>query len=223
MLIKNNRPATDDIVDDTESEIERQEACRGMTGTAFLLLAILLSFRYFNNSWFFGDQTDTNTTPSISSKSKDSQQRCPDTIPFCRLNEKQKHFVERGRKGFPSFWDYAPQGPMNVSYDGRSFLLNNDRVLFLSGSMHPVRATKQTWEHTLDEAVLNGLNMITIYVFWAGHQAFPDQDMDWTLPAGRGVACQLVKEKPSFCGWDLADAIQAAAHRGLFVHARIGP
>jgi len=69
----------------------------------------------------------------------------------------------------------------------------------------------------------SGLNMVTIYVFWAEHQRFPGQKMDWTLMAGRGLACQVGTTRPSYCGWSLADAIRAAAMRGLFVHARIGP
>lgn len=211
---------------DNESEAGRQEACRGITVTAFLLFALLVTFRYFTASWFFGEQTSSNNSP-ISSSLSDNQ-HCPGKIPFCRRDEAQKYVVEVGRKGFPSFWDYASKGRIKVGYDGRSFRLNGDRVLFLSGSMHPARATKQTWEHALDEAVRNGLNMITIYVFWAAHQPFPDQPfpdekMDWTLPAGRSMACQAANEKPSYCGWSLADAIRAAAKRGLFIHARIGP
>lgn len=220
-LIK--KSASDEIIDDTESEVERQDACRGMTWTAFLLFAILVSFRYFNSSWFFGHRTDTTTPIPPPKIAVVEPNRCPANIPFCRVKRDQQHVVQTGRKGFPSFWDYAPHGPISVTYDGRSFLLNGDRALFLSGSLHPVRATKQTWEQSLDQAVRNGLNMITIYVFWGGHQSFPDQEMDWTLPAGRGEACQVANQIPSFCGWSLADAIRAAADRGLFVHARIGP
>lgn len=116
--------------------------------------------------------------------------------------------VREDRPGFPSYWNYANQGPINVSYDKRSFLLNGHRALFLSGSMHPVRATPATWLAALDEAVHHGLNMITIYVFWGAHQPFPGMEIDWSLPGG---------------DWDLAWAIRAAANRGLFIHARIGP
>ena len=46
--------------------------------------------------------------------------------------------------------------------DGREVWINGERALFLGGSMHPVRATRVTWEAALDEAVRNGLNMVTI-------------------------------------------------------------
>lgn len=97
---------------------------------------------------------------------------------------------------------------MNVSYDERSFLINNERVFFLGGSMHPSRATPLTWSLALDAAVENGLNLITIYVMWSAHQRLANQTLDWTFEAG---------------DWDLAGAIRAAANRGLFVHVRIGP
>ena len=225
---------------DSESEAGRQEACHGITLTAFLLFALLVTFRYFTASWFFGDQTSSNTAHGSSSSSMndadaDTHYHCPETIPFCRRDDKDlKYVVPEGRKGFPSFWDYATQGAIQVTYDGRSFFLNGDRVLFLSGSMHPGRATKESWEQVLDQAVRNGLNMISIYLFWAQMQPYPNQDMDFTLPAGRSTACYQVsttptgtkstaKQPPSYCGWSLADAIRSAAMRGLFVHARIGP
>lgn len=121
--------------------------------------------------------------------------------------------VRKDREGFPSYWNYA--GPMNVTYDKRSFMINGDRALFLSGSMHPVRATPNTWNLALDEAVRNGLNMITIYVMWSAHQPFPGAPIDWRLPNHR-------HDCPD-CEWTLASAIQAVANRGLFVHIRVGP
>jgi len=119
---------------------------------------------------------------------------------------------------FPSFWTYGGSGPMNVTYDSRSIVINGERALFLSGSMHPVRATKATWEAALDEAVRHGLNMVTIYVIWQIHQPFPDRDIDWSLPG------QPECESPERdCEWNLAGSIRSAANRGLFVHIRVGP
>lgn len=36
------------------------------------------------------------------------------------------------------------------------------RALFLSGSLHPIRATRATWDMVLDEAISNDLNLMTI-------------------------------------------------------------
>ena len=138
--------------------------------------------------------------------------------------------VRRGRKGFPSYWDYynsAGGDPIVVSYDRRSLFLNADRALFLGGSLHPVRATRATWELALDEAVRNGLNLVTIYVFWAAHQPFKDQQLDWKLnnfaikeQQHDATTTTMLQDGGD---WELADAIWSCARRGLFVHIRVGP
>lgn len=220
-------PPEEGFVDDNESEAGRRDACRGMSLTALSLFLILFGLRYAT-TWFFQTEDPASTKLpkndndkySVAAPTVDST--CPDHIPFCHPDEKLQHVSSQ--KGFPSFWDYAIHGAITVTYDGRSFLLNNERALFLGGSMHAIRATKETWEQALDAAVRNGLNLITIYVFWAEHQPLPGKDIDWTLPAGRGRDCSdNGNARPSYCGWSLADAIRAAALRGLFVHARIGP
>lgn len=121
--------------------------------------------------------------------------------------ERARIRVPEDLPNFPSFWNYAEHGPINVTFDERAIMLNGNRSLFLSGSLHPVRATRESWATALDAAVRQGLNMVTMYVFWAAHQPFPDMDFDWSFPGG----------------WDLASAIRAAANRGLFIHIRIGP
>jgi Glycosyl hydrolases family 35 len=123
--------------------------------------------------------------------------------------------------GFPSFLDYAHTGAIHVSYDSRSLILNGERVFFLGGSMHPARATQQTWNMALNEAVLNGLNLITIYVMWADHQPFPDQAINWSFE--QGLSCRSMDQPTETCVWSLATAIRSAADRGLFVHLRLGP
>ena len=129
--------------------------------------------------------------------------------------------------GFPSFLEYAHRGSLSVSYDERSLKLNGERVFFLGGSMHPARATLQTWNLALDEAVENGLNLITIYVMWSDHQPLPNQEIDWafsdwSLPPTTTTCPETTDDKS--CGeWNLASAIRSAANRGLFVHLRIGP
>jgi hypothetical protein len=132
-----------------------------------------------------------------------NEQECNDFMCF----ERARIRVPEDLPNFPSFWNYAEHGPINVTFDERAIMLNGNRSLFLSGSLHPVRATQESWATALDAAVRQGLNMVTMYVFWAAHQPFPDMDFDWSFPGG----------------WDLASAIRAAANRGLFIHIRIGP
>ena len=149
------------------------------------------------------------------------QQLCDDKPCF----QKSAFCVPDDKPGFPSFWNYAPHGPIAVSYDERAILLNGTRSLLLGGSMHPARATHETWLSALDEAVGNGLNLITIYVFWSVHQPFPDSPYDWSLPGNGGLFNANGDDGAKVSGkrWDLATAIREAANRGFFVHARIGP
>lgn len=123
--------------------------------------------------------------------------------------QKARVRVREDRPNVPSFWNYASHGLLNITYDERAIKINGTRALFLSGSLHPVRATRETWSFALDDAVRQGLNMVTIYVFWAAHQPLPNQKYDWSFPGGDV--------------WDLGSAIREAANRGFFVHIRIGP
>jgi hypothetical protein len=149
----------------------------------------------------------------------------PMGIPRCREEAPcftpAKIRVPTGRPGFPSFWSYAHQGPLQVSYDSRAITINGERVFFLGGSLHPSRATKKTWSYALDEAVRNGLNLITIYVMWSAHQPVPTKDIDWGFP--QSVECDAGDYASNSCDWTLATAIRSAADRGLFVHLRVGP
>lgn len=124
------------------------------------------------------------------------------------------------KPGFPSFLEYANKGAINVSFDGRSLLLNKERAFLLGGSLHPSRATKATWDHALNEAVRNGLNLITLYVMWEDHQPVATKDIDWSFQ--KGVQFDG-SSKSTATEWSLASAIRSAARRGLFVHIRIGP
>jgi hypothetical protein len=64
----------------------------------------------------------------------------------------------------------APSAPRSVSYDGRSFLLNGERVLILSGSIHYQRVLPADWPRVLALAVELGFNTIQTYVFADEHQ-----------------------------------------------------
>jgi hypothetical protein len=105
--------------------------------------------------------------------------------------------------GFPRFGDMKGR-PINVSYDGRSFKLNGSHALFLSGSVHPTRWMQGDWDAVLDQAVANGLNMVTIYPFWN----FNERTEGAVSFAGRG---------------NYSDFIRRAASRGLFIWLRAGP
>ena len=148
-------------------------------------------------------------------------------VPPCFVPSKVR--VPTGNSYFPSFWNYAHTGPIDVSYDQRAMKLNGQRVLFLGGSVHPSRATRETWNFALDEAVRHGLNLITVYVMWGAHQPVPGKEINWSFPDSSGVECDVVASLVpnasiyNGCDWTLASALREAANRGLFVHLRVGP
>lgn len=182
--------------------VERKP-CTGLTGVTTLLVLLVL----FVCGIFYNQKRDINAS-SVSSLSAS-------VAPNFNLEKKTSvdstsFHVQSGKPGFPS---YHANIPMNVTFDGRSLMINGERALFLGGSMHPVRATRGTWENALNEAVQNGLNLVTIYVFWAAHQPLANHPLDW----------KLLLYGADQHAWELADAIRSCAQRGLFVHIRVGP
>jgi beta-galactosidase GanA len=57
-----------------------------------------------------------------------------------------------------------------VTFDGRSFLIGNQRKIFIAGSIHYPRAPRTEWHTILQEAKSNGINLIQTYVFWDVHE-----------------------------------------------------
>ena len=102
------------------------------------------------------------------------------------------------------YHDVAGSG-YTVTYDERSFLINNKRTIILSGSVHYPRSTPGMWDHIFEEMVEDGLNAVEIYVFWNIHEFKSGQNYDFTGPANL----------PLF--------VEKAAKVGLFVNLRIGP
>jgi Glycosyl hydrolases family 35 len=141
--------------------------------------------------------------------------------------------VPRNQPGVPSFWNYHTTEhdasndecvrqlqPIRVSYDERAIRLNDERVLLLGGSLHPARLTQQMWQAALDEAVQQGLNLITMYVIWSEHQPFSDEPLDFTL---QWNYTNVDGVTTATAAWDLQQAIREVANHGLFVHIRVGP
>ena len=92
----------------------------------------------------------------------------------------------------------------NVSFDGRSLLLNGERTIFLSGAVHYPRATPAMWPTLAGTASRFGLNMVETYAFWSFHEPVAGE-LQW-----HGNA-------------NLSSFVQVFADAGLFVTLRIGP
>ncbi|KAJ7945129.1 Beta-galactosidase [Quillaja saponaria] len=91
-----------------------------------------------------------------------------------------------------------------VTYDGRSLIIDGQRKLLFSGSIHYPRSTPQMWPSLIAKAKEGGLDVVETYVFWNLHEPQPGQ-YDFS---GRYDLVRFIKE------------IQA---QGLYVCLRIGP
>lgn len=95
---------------------------------------------------------------------------------------------------------------MSVSFDGRSFFINDERALLISGSFHYPRAPRSEWNTILKEALYNGINIIQTYVFWDLHEP---TNNEWNFPSSPSSTADLVA------------FVQEAAKVGLYVNLRI--
>ncbi|KDP31634.1 hypothetical protein JCGZ_14859 [Jatropha curcas] len=92
----------------------------------------------------------------------------------------------------------------DVTYDGRSLIVDGQRRLLFSGSVHYPRSTPEMWPSLIAKAKDGGIDVIETYVFWNLHEPQPGQ-YDFS---GRRDIVRFVKE------------IQA---QGLHACLRIGP
>ncbi|KAM3360953.1 beta-galactosidase 16 [Capsicum galapagoense] len=95
-------------------------------------------------------------------------------------------------------------GGANVTYDGRSLIIDGERKMLFSGSIHYPRSTPDMWPSLISKAKEGGIDVIETYVFWNIHEPQPGQ-YDFS---GRHDIVAFMKE------------IQA---QGLYACLRIGP
>ncbi|KAJ6805028.1 beta-galactosidase isoform X2 [Iris pallida] len=92
----------------------------------------------------------------------------------------------------------------SVSYDHRAIIVNGQRRILISGSIHYPRSTPEMWPGLIQKAKDGGLDVIQTYVFWNGHEPSPGQ----YYFGGR---------------YDLVRFIKLVKEAGLYLHLRIGP
>ena len=114
-----------------------------------------------------------------------------------------------GRESSMIFYHDLKGAPYTVTYDSRSFFINNKRTLLLGGSIHYPRLSPGQWVDILTKAKNDGLNHVQIYVFWNIHEPAYNFDGNHTYHMG-GRA-------------NLTGFLQTAQDVGLFVNLRIGP
>ncbi|XP_044972946.1 beta-galactosidase 7-like [Hordeum vulgare subsp. vulgare] len=91
-----------------------------------------------------------------------------------------------------------------VTYDGRSLMLDGARRMLFSGDIHYPRSTPEMWPRLIESAREGGLDVIQTYVFWNVHEPIQGQY--------------------NFQGrYDLVKFIREIHAQGLYVSLRIGP
>ncbi|RDX60116.1 hypothetical protein CR513_61773, partial [Mucuna pruriens] len=91
-----------------------------------------------------------------------------------------------------------------VTYDYKGIIINGQKKLLLSGSIHYPRSTPEMWPDLIQKAKDGGLDVIQTYVFWNGHEPSPGQ--------------YYFEDR-----YDLVKFIKMVQQAGLYVHLRIGP
>ncbi|KAH9618071.1 hypothetical protein KSS87_018105 [Heliosperma pusillum] len=92
----------------------------------------------------------------------------------------------------------------SVSYDRKSLLIDGQRRIIISGSIHYPRSTPQMWEDLIMKAKEGGLDAIDTYVFWNVHEPSPGNY--------------------NFEGrYDLVRFLKIVHKAGLYAHLRLGP
>ncbi|KAJ4827478.1 Beta-galactosidase 3 [Turnera subulata] len=92
----------------------------------------------------------------------------------------------------------------SVTYDKKALVINGQRRILFSGSIHYPRSTPEMWEELIQKAKDGGLDAIDTYVFWNLHEPSPGNY--------------------NFEGrYDLVQFIKLVQRAGLYVHLRIGP
>ncbi|XP_027363204.1 beta-galactosidase-like [Abrus precatorius] len=92
----------------------------------------------------------------------------------------------------------------SVTYDHRAIVVDGNRRILISGSIHYPRSTPQMWPDLIQKAKDGGLDVIQTYVFWNGHEPSPGQ--------------YYFEDR-----FDLVKFVKLVQQAGLYVHLRIGP
>ncbi|XP_077212588.1 beta-galactosidase-like isoform X1 [Tasmannia lanceolata] len=102
------------------------------------------------------------------------------------------------------FFSSLPLATCSVSYDHRAIIVNGQRRILISGSIHYPRSTPEMWPDLIQKAKDGGLDVIQTYVFWNGHEPSPGK--------------YYFENR-----YDLVRFIKLVQQAGLYVNLRIGP
>ncbi|GMH13104.1 hypothetical protein Nepgr_014945 [Nepenthes gracilis] len=92
----------------------------------------------------------------------------------------------------------------NVTYDRRSLIIDGQRKLLISASIHYPRSVPSMWPGLVQLAKEGGADVIESYVFWNGHELSPDN--------------YYFEER-----YDLVKFVKIVQQAGMYMILRIGP
>jgi hypothetical protein len=92
----------------------------------------------------------------------------------------------------------------NVTYDDRSFLIDDQRIWIVSGSLHYFRVPAEHWPDRLLKLKRAGLNCVSTPIMWNFHEP---AEGEWDFEGDR----------------DIVEFVREAARLGLYVILRPGP
>ncbi|XP_047315226.1 beta-galactosidase 10-like [Impatiens glandulifera] len=102
------------------------------------------------------------------------------------------------------FFFVALSSAANVTYDRRSLIIDGQRKLLISASIHYPRSVPGMWPGLVKTAKEGGVDVIESYVFWNGHEPSPDN----YYFDGR---------------YDLVKFVKIVKDAGMYMMLRIGP
>ncbi|KAJ9167951.1 hypothetical protein P3X46_019538 [Hevea brasiliensis] len=102
------------------------------------------------------------------------------------------------------FSSWITSATATVTYDHKAIVINGQRRILISGSIHYPRSTPEMWPGLIQKAKEGGLDMIQTYVFWNGHEPTQGQ--------------YYFEDR-----YDIVKFIKLVQQAGLYVHLRIGP
>ncbi|KAJ7979355.1 Beta-galactosidase [Quillaja saponaria] len=101
-------------------------------------------------------------------------------------------------------FSWVSSATASVTYDHKAIVINGQRRILISGSIHYPRSTPEMWPDLIQKAKEGGLDVIQTYVFWNGHEPSPGN--------------YYFEDR-----YDLVKFIKLVQQAGLYVHLRIGP
>ncbi|PQM37133.1 beta-galactosidase 3 [Prunus yedoensis var. nudiflora] len=130
-----------------------------------------------------------------------------------------------------------------VTYDRRAIVINGQRRILISGSIHYPRSTPEMWEDLIQKAKDGGLDVVETYVFWNVHEPSPGNVLftssfhftfqvfyfvllclPFSFSSNHACCCVCAGFQYNFEGrYDLVRFLKTIQKAGLYAHLRIGP